>query len=45
MNCPNCNEEAREIKDQYKGQTYIVMWWCDECGCEVYPEDKKENEE
>lgn len=35
MNCPKCSSLAREIEDEYEGQKYVLMLWCDECDKEV----------
>jgi len=37
MNCKTCGGEARPLHDEYKGERYVVMWWCDECDEEVHP--------
>lgn len=41
MNCKTCGGEARPLYDKYKGERYIVMWWCDGCDEEMFPEDER----
>ena len=36
MNCPKCGSLVREMEDEYEGQRYTFMFWCDECDEEVY---------
>lgn len=46
MNCKTCGGEARPLHNVYKKENYIVMWWCEECDEEVFPEeDKKEKKD
>ena len=46
MNCKTCGSEAQPFYNEWRGKKYIVMFYCDECDKEVFPEeDNKEDKD